>query len=265
MRRRLDVEMVRRGLVSSRNEAQAAISAGLVTVGGAPAEKPSARVSPDEAVAVLKKGRRFVSRGGDKLEAALDAFGVDASGADCLDVGASTGGFTDCLLKRGAARVAALDVGYGQLAWSLRQDPRVIVLERTNVRELAAGMLPLSPKIVAVDVSFISLRIAVPPLSRVVVDGATFLLLVKPQFEAGREAVGRGGVVRDEAVWGSAIEAAASVCSEHALGPQGAIVSPVRGPAGNVEFFLHAVRGAPAGELDVESLVHEGRRLLGAA
>jgi 23S rRNA (cytidine1920-2'-O)/16S rRNA (cytidine1409-2'-O)-methyltransferase len=257
--------MVRRGLVSSRSEAQAAISAGLVTVAGASAAKPSSRVSTDESIAILQPARRFVSRGGDKLEAALDSFGVDPSGVDCLDVGAATGGFTDCLLARGAARVVALDVGYGQLAWSLRQEPRVVVLERTNVRELVPGMLPFSPKIVAADLSFISLRLAVPALSRLVVDGATFLLLVKPQFEAGRESVSRGGVVRDEAAWRSAVESVASVCNDHVLGPRGAIVSPVRGPAGNVEFFLHAVRGAPARELDLESLVLEGRRLLGAA
>jgi len=264
VRRRLDVEMVRQGLVSSRAEARAAISAGLVTVGGAPASKASALVAPDEAVALLAGPRRFVSRGGDKLEAAMDEFGVEAAALECLDAGASTGGFTDCLLQRGAARVVALDVGYGQLAWSLRQDPRVFVLERTNVRELDPEQLPLQPQVVVADLSFIPLRITIPPLARVAGDCATFVLLVKPQFEADRGDVGRGGVVRDEAVWRLALDSVASACRAQGLGPQGAMVSPVRGPAGNLEFFVHAVGGASERELDLDAVVDEGQRILGA-
>jgi 23S rRNA (cytidine1920-2'-O)/16S rRNA (cytidine1409-2'-O)-methyltransferase len=177
-RRRLDAELVRRGLVPTRTEAQEAIRSGLVTVAGTPVAKASSLVPPDAAVHLGGKPRRFVSRGGEKLSAALDRFGVDPGGRDCLDAGASTGGFTDCLLQRGAARVAAVDVGYGQLAWSLREDLRVAVLERTNARDLTPADLPFVPSLVVADLSFISLRLVLPALSEVAAEGADVLLLV---------------------------------------------------------------------------------------
>ena len=244
-RRRVDVELVRRGLVASRSEAQAAIRAGHVLIRGAPASKATTLVDVDEPLALTGPARPYVSRGGEKLAAALDAFGVDPLDRDALDAGASTGGFTDCLLQRGARRVAAIDVGHGQLAWELRTDPRVTVLERTNVRELGPAGLPFVPTIVVADLSFISLRLVVGPLIAVAADGADLTLLVKPQFEAGRELVGRGGVVRDPDVWHDTIEAVADPLRRAGAEPLGVIASPILGPAGNAEFLLHARTGAP--------------------
>jgi 23S rRNA (cytidine1920-2'-O)/16S rRNA (cytidine1409-2'-O)-methyltransferase len=225
-----------------------------VTVRGAQAQKPSTLVAADEPVALLTTPRRFVSRGGEKLDAALDRFGVDVRDRRCLDAGASTGGFTDCLLRRGAAAVIAVDVGYGQLAWELRNDPRVVVLERTNVRDLAADVLPFRPSVVAADLSFISLRLALPRLEAVAERDAEFVLLVKPQFEAGREDVGSGGVVRDPEVWRRVIAEVAEACRGVGLTPRAVMASPLLGPAGNAEFLLHTARGDATG-LDIEGAV----------
>jgi 23S rRNA (cytidine1920-2'-O)/16S rRNA (cytidine1409-2'-O)-methyltransferase len=250
-RRPLDVELVRRGLAETTEDARAAVRAGHVTVAGSPATKSTTMVAPDEPLSVSEP-RPYVSRGGGKLAAALDAFGIDPAGRDCLDVGASTGGFTDCLLQRGARHVVALDVGAGLLAWELRTDPRVTVLERTNVRALVPTMLPYPPSLIAADVSFISLRLAVAPLVGVSADAADLVLLIKPQFEAARAEVGRGGVVRDPVVWRRAIEGIAEASRVAGAAPVGVAVSPVRGPAGNVEFLLHAVAGGEPRSLDVE-------------
>ncbi len=260
-RRRLDAELVRRGLARSRAEAQEAVRAGFVVVGGRPVEKASRLVAPDEPVALLTPARRFVSRGGDKLDAALERFGIEVAGRDCLDAGASTGGFTDCLLRRGARRVVAVDVGYGQLDWSIRTDPRVTVLERTNVRHLSASDLPFAPHVVVADLSFISLRLVVPTLARLARPGADIVLLVKPQFEAGRGAVGRGGVVREPAVWRHAIEGVAEASLGAGATPRAVMPSPIRGPAGNVEFLLHAVEGGASADLDVDAVVEEACRI----
>jgi 23S rRNA (cytidine1920-2'-O)/16S rRNA (cytidine1409-2'-O)-methyltransferase len=261
VRRRLDNELVRRGLAASRTEAADAVRAGLVTVGGRPTPKPATLVDAAEPIELAGPARPFVSRGGEKLAAALDRFEVDPSGLDCLDAGASTGGFTDCLLKRGASRVVAVDVGYGQLEWGLRQDPRVTVVERTNVRELDQEAFPFRPALVTADLSFISLRLAVPALASVATSDARFIFLVKPQFEAGREEVGRGGVVRDPVVWLRVMEDVAGACRAAGISPQGAMASPLLGPAGNVEFFLHGAGGAPETLLDLEAVVQEGRAL----
>lgn len=265
MRRRLDAEVVRRRLFRSRTEAGDAIRAGLVTVRGVPVTKPATLVGEHEPVESRGSPRRFVSRGGEKLEAALDRFGVDARDRGCLDAGAATGGFTDCLLRRGAVRVVALDVGYGQLAWTLRTDPRVVVIERTNVRDLTVDILPFRPDLVVADLSFISLGLAVPALAGVARPGATFVLLVKPQFEAGRADVGKGGVVRDADVWLRAIRHVADACRRCEVAPLGVMACPVPGPAGNVEFFLHAALGADERPLATEEAVAEGRGLVGAA
>jgi 23S rRNA (cytidine1920-2'-O)/16S rRNA (cytidine1409-2'-O)-methyltransferase len=264
-RRRLDTELVRRGLAASRAEAQVAIREGKVTIGGAPAAKASTLVDAAEPVALVAPARRFVSRGGEKLEAALVRFGIDPAGRRCLDAGASTGGFTDCLLQRGARHVVAVDVGYGQLAWSIRSDERVSVLERTNVRDLGAGHLPYAPDLVVADLSFISLRLVVPALATVSAGGADLVLLVKPQFEAGPAELGSGGVVRDPGVWRPAVERVAATAAEHGLGPLAVMASPLRGPAGNVEFPIHLRKGHPPGSLDVDAAVDEGRRVAGAA
>lgn len=257
MRRRLDLELVRRGLVASRNEAREAILAGRVLVAGRPADKPGSLVARDEPVVLSGPPRPYASRAGEKLAAALDRFGIDPAGRWCLDAGASTGGFTDVLLRRGAAHVAAVDVGYGQLAWDLRNDPRVSVLERRNVRDLQASDLPGTPDLVVADLSFISLTKVVDPLVSVAEDGADLVLLVKPQFEAGRDEVGRGGVVRDPATWARVIERVAASCRDAGAGPLAVMPAAVRGPKGNVEFPLHARKGHPGRALDIQAALRE--------
>lgn len=237
-RARLDRELVRRGLVDSRQVARAVIGAGRVTVDGAPASKPAAMVTPAQQLAVTGTARRWVSRGGDKLDGALDALGLDVAGRVCLDAGASTGGFTDVLLARGAAAVIAVDVGYGQLAWRLRTDPRVVVVERTHVRDLTVDQLDgHRPELVVVDLSFISLSAVLAPLRALLGDGVDWCCLVKPQFEVGRELVGRG-VVRDADGWEVALDRVRDAVEAAALTVAGGTVSPLPGPAGNIEFFL---------------------------
>jgi 23S rRNA (cytidine1920-2'-O)/16S rRNA (cytidine1409-2'-O)-methyltransferase len=267
-RRRLDAELVRRGLAASRTEAQAAVRGGKVTVHGRPAAKPSTLVDPADPVELVAPTRRFVSRAGEKLDAALARFGFDAADRRCLDAGASTGGFTDCLLRRGASHVVAVDVGYGQLAWSLRTDERVTVLERTNVRELGPVHLPYAPDLVTADLSFISLSLVVPALAGVAAERADLVLLVKPQFEAGPKRVGRGGVVRDADGWRDAISGVVRACEDAGLAPRAVMASPLPGPAGNVEFPLHAVKGEDADpgrdRPDVDAAIDEARRI-GAA
>lgn len=264
-RRRLDAELVRRGLVASRTEAHVAVRSGLVLVAGRAVEKPSMLVASSEPVELLRPPRRFVSRGGEKLDAALDRFQLEPAGRDCLDAGASTGGFTDCLLSRGAARVVAVDVGYGQLAWSLRRDPRVLVLERRNVRDLRPADLPFTPDLLVADLSFISLALVVPTLADLAAEGADAVLLVKPQFEVGRAEVGRGGVVRDATSWRRAVERVAQAGAAAGFAPVNVMASPLPGPAGNVEFLLHAREGPGSADLDVEEALEEGATLVGAS
>ena len=254
---------MRRGLATSLDEARRAVSAGLVTVGHVPATKAETLVAADVPLAVAVSHDGFVSRGGDKLDAALSAFEIDPSGLRCLDAGASTGGFTDRLLWGGAAHVVALDVGYGALAWELRTDARVTVLERMNVRALSPADLPYAPELVTADLSFISLRSVLDALVLVSSPLASFVLLVKPQFEAGRTEVGRGGVVRDAAVWRRVLAEVIAAAEGCGLGPLGAIPSPIRGPAGNVEFLLHLRRGAQPLALDLAAVVAAGEAIAG--
>ena len=263
-RRRLDAELVRRGLVSTTTEAADAVRNGLVLVSGRSADNPSTLVDPAEPLVMTRADSPFVSRGGEKLEAALERFGIDVSGLRCLDAGASTGGFTDCLLRRGAEHVIAVDVGYGQLAWSLRTDPRVTLLERTNVRDLKPETLAFAPDVVVADLSFVSLRSVVPALARLAGFGTRFVLLVKPQFEVGRDRVGPNGVVRDARAWRDAIEGVAEAGARVGLTALGAIASPVLGPAGNVEFPLFAAEGAAAVPFDASDAIVEGERLVSA-
>ncbi len=239
-RRRLDDELLRRGLATDREDALRALRGGLVTVRGSPVRNAASMVAPDEPVDRVGEPDPYVSRGGEKLEAALARFAVEVVGVDALDAGASTGGFTDCLLRHGAARVISVDVGYGDLAWSLRSDPRVHILERTNIRDLRPDAIPFRPTLVVADLSFISLRTVVPSLAQVAGEPATFVMLVKPQFEAPRRDVPVGGVVRDPAVWRGVLEDVAGSCRSVGLEPRGLIPSPLLGPAGNVEFFLAA-------------------------
>jgi 23S rRNA (cytidine1920-2'-O)/16S rRNA (cytidine1409-2'-O)-methyltransferase len=234
VKKRLDVVLVERGLAESRAQAQALVLAGRVHG----YDKPGTQVE-DDAELELEESPRYVSRGGDKLAHALDAFGVDLAGRDCLDVGASTGGFTDVLLQRGAARVIALDVGYGQLHERLRADPRVTVLERTNARELRA--LPFAPEFVVCDVSFISVRLALPPALALARPRWEAVVLVKPQFEAGRAEVRKGGVVRDPAVRARVVREVADAAVAWGGETAGVVDSGLPGPKGNREVFLHLV------------------------
>lgn len=238
-RRRLDSELVRRGLARSREQARELIEAGSVSVRGQRAAKPATMVEMADPVLVDETAADgYVSRGAHKLLGALVAFPqVDVTGRDCLDAGASTGGFTQVLLERGAARVLAVDVGYGQLAWSLRTDERVAVMDRTNVRSISVQDVPFRPSLVVSDLSFIPLELVLPALADVVLPGSDLLLMVKPQFEVGREAVG-DGVVRDPALRISAVSGVAACAEDLGLSIHGVAASPLPGPSGNVEYFL---------------------------
>jgi 23S rRNA (cytidine1920-2'-O)/16S rRNA (cytidine1409-2'-O)-methyltransferase len=242
---------VRRGLVPSRERAREEIAAGRVTVGGAPALTPARLVQPGDPVLLGDGGGRFVSRGGDKLAAALDTFAIEVTGREALDAGASTGGFTDCLLQRGAARVTAVDVGKGQLHERLRRDPRVRVVEGTNVRHLTLASLsrPDEPfDLVVADLSFISLRLVAGALVAVSRPGADLVLLVKPQFEAGRREADRGrGVIADPAVWRRALDEVGAAFAGAGAAMMGLMVSPLLGAKGNVEFLVHLVAGGAGG------------------
>ena len=262
-RMRLDAELVRRGLARSREQAGELVAAGRVTVAGQRAAKAATQVSRDAPISVADTGDPgYVSRGGHKLAGALAAFvpaGLAVTGRDCLDTGASTGGFTDVLLRAGAAHVVAADVGYGQLAWSLRTDPRVTVLDRVNVRTLE-GVSPV-PGLVVADLSFISLTLVLPALAACAAPDADFVLLVKPQFEVGKGRVGAGGVVRDPADRADAVRKVAAAAARLGLGVLGVTASPLPGPAGNVEYFLWLRRGAPPLDDDqLERAIKEGPR-----
>jgi 23S rRNA (cytidine1920-2'-O)/16S rRNA (cytidine1409-2'-O)-methyltransferase len=241
---RLDQLLVSRGLFPSRERAQAAVMAGEVRVGGRPAAKPGTRVDPKSDLEVTGGPPAYVSRGGLKLEKALQEFGVDLAGQTVLDVGASTGGFSDCALKQGAARVYAVDVGYGQLAWSLRQDPRVVSLERLNIRNLKSRDLQEGqPDLAVVDVSFISLLKVFPVLKDL--DIPAVIALIKPQFEAGRGQVGRGGVVRDPDIHRRVLEEVAAGARSAGYHLQRLTYSPIKGPRGNIEYLALFHRNPP--------------------
>ena len=250
-RERLDLALVERGLAASREQARARILAGDVVVDGQVAAKPGVLIV-GSAVLEVRAAPAFVSRGGEKLAHALARFGVAVADRVALDAGASTGGFTDCLLQRGARRVYAIDVGYGQLDWRLRQNPRVVVMERTNLRQL--GALPEPVDLATLDLSFISLRLVLEVVRRLLQPSGEVVALVKPQFEAGRGQVGRGGVVRDPAVHRAVLAEVLGWAGSHGFGVRGLTASPLRGPAGNVEFLAHLARQdagvAPASDDD---------------
>lgn len=249
-RRRLDAELVRRGLARSRDHAARLVSDGRVRVAGRPASKPATAVTTGDPILVIEEDGpdEFVSRGGHKLAGALDTFaaaGLAVAGKRCLDAGASTGGFTDVLLRRGAAHVVAVDVGYGQLAWALQQDDRVSVHDRTNVRDISADVIGSPVDLVVADLSFISLTIVLGALIACAKSDADLVLMVKPQFEVGKHRVGKGGVVRDPALRAEAVRTVAEAASTHGLGVLGVTASPLPGPSGNVEYFLWLRAGAP--------------------
>ncbi len=239
MKQRIDKLLVERGLVESREKGQRLVMAGQVLVNGHPFSKAGHQVADDVEI-IVKAQERFVGRGGEKLQAAFDNFPLQAEGKGCLDIGASTGGFTDCLLQHGAARVVAVDVGKGQLHWKLRQDDRVTVIDKTNARYLAPDDLPFAPELIVVDVSFISLTRILPAAIGVMAEGAELVTLIKPQFEAGREQVAKGGVVKDEAVRRQVVDRIRAFGEDElGLTCRGVCESPICGPAGNVEFLVH--------------------------
>ena len=257
VRRRLDIELVRRGLAESRESAQSLIEAGLVAVANVVATKAARRTAPDEAIELVGPPPRYVSRGGIKLEAALDAFGLDVEGWPAIDVGASTGGFTDCLLQRGVPTVVSIDVGYGQLHERLRGDARVTVRERVHIRDCAPADVGGPVPLVVVDLSFISLSSVLDALLALLDDGGRIVALVKPQFEAGRADADRGrGVIRDPAVWRRVLIALRSDVEARGAAMMGLMISPITGAQGNVEFFALIERSpsAPGPRVDDDAI-----------
>jgi len=232
--------------VPSRAAARTAIEDGQVKVGDVPVPKPATLVDHATSVSVVGEVRRFVSRGGEKLAGALETFDIDVADVRCIDVGASTGGFTDCLLQRGAASVVAVDVGYGQLAWSVAQDERVTVVDRTNIRHADPVALGAPFDVVVADLSFISLRTVAPAIASLGTNGSVYVLLVKPQFEVGRSDIGKGGIVRDAAAVERAVSAVVAELDSVGLGARAAVPSSIKGAKGNQEFLLYTVYGAPS-------------------
>ena len=242
MKKRLDILVTERGLAESREKAKALIMAGDVYVDQQKADKPGDLYPEEAPIEVRGKGLKYVSRGGLKLEKAMAEFPISLSGLVCMDVGASTGGFTDCMLQNGAKKVYAVDVGYGQLAWSLRTDPRVVNLERTNARHLSQEQVPEPIDFFSVDVSFISLSLILPAVRPLLAENARAVCLIKPQFEAGREKVGKKGVVRDPAVHQEVIEKVLGFALENGYSVLGLTFSPVKGPEGNIEYLAYLQR-----------------------
>lgn len=238
MKKRLDVELVDRGLVQSRERAKVVIMEGLVYVNGQKSDKAGTPVKEDDRIEVRGETLRYVSRGGKKLEKAMQVFPVVLEGCTCMDIGASTGGFTDCMLQNGAVKVYAVDVGYGQLAWSLRTNERVVNLERTNIRYITEEQVPQPVDFISVDVSFISLTLVLPVAHRLLKDGAQMVCLVKPQFEAGKDKVGKKGVVRDPQIHREVIRKVIDCAAELGFWVRGLDFSPIKGPEGNIEYLL---------------------------
>ena len=236
-KQRADVALVERGLCESRSKAQASIMAGEVYVGTRRIDKASEIIKPEDDLHLKGQGSKYVSRGGLKLEKAIASFGADLTGLVCMDIGAATGGFTDVCLQNGAAHVYAIDVGYGQFAWKLRNDPRVTLMERTNARTLTPEMLPLHPTVTVMDVSFISIRLILPVAAQLMGENGVFYTLIKPQFEAGPERVGKKGVVRDPKVHMDVLQEIVDFCPTMGWQVQQLDYSPIKGPEGNIEFL----------------------------
>ena len=255
-KKRLDVYLFENGMAESREEARALIMSGCVFVDGQRSDKPGNQVTPDKNVEIRGQTLEFVSRGGLKLKKALAYFNVSPEGFTCADCGASTGGFTDCLLKNGAKKVYAVDVGYGQLAWSIRSDERVVVLERTNVRYLTREQIPEELDLATIDVSFISLKLVLPAVFGLLKGRGEVLCLIKPQFEAGREKVGKKGVVREASTHVEVIKAFLKNAEEAGFSVLGVTYSPIRGPEGNIEYLGHLRKGpGETAEIDAEAIV----------
>jgi 23S rRNA (cytidine1920-2'-O)/16S rRNA (cytidine1409-2'-O)-methyltransferase len=260
MKTRLDAELVRRGLVRSRELAAELISNKSVLVSGIPATKAATQVDAQTSITLKDEGEKFVSRGGFKLSGALDHFPkIEISGKNILDAGASTGGFTDVLLRRGAKKIFAVDVGYGQMAWELQSNPKVKVLDRVNIRNISPQIIDQPVEVVVADLSFISLKLVLPALKSVAKKDADFLLMVKPQFEVGKENLGAGGVVRENALRKAAVSDVANHAFSLGLGCLGVVASDLPGPSGNVEYFLWLKENAPALlEVDLDNAIAHG-------
>lgn len=262
---RLDVELVNRGLVESREKGRALIMAGAVYVDGQKAFKAGDKVKDGMNIEVRSAGMPYVSRGGYKLEKSLKVFPVNLEGKVCADIGASTGGFTDCMLQNGATKVYAIDVGYGQLAWKLRSDERVVNMERTNIRYLDFSLIEYDVDFISIDVSFISLRLVLPVAYELLRDGGELVALIKPQFEAGREEVGKKGVVRDSNVHMSVIENISQFAHSTGFSLKGLDFSPIKGPEGNIEYLLYLAKdgqNTPFGnDISIEKTVSESHEM----
>ena len=256
-KQRLDQYLVEQGLVPSRSMAQSVIMAGEVYINGQKASKAGEAVTGEEQIELRGKTLQYVSRGGLKLEKAMQVFPIDIAGKICMDIGASTGGFTDCMLQNGASKVYSIDVGYGQLAWKLRQDSRVVNLERTNIRYVTEEQVPDAVDFFSVDVSFISLKLVLPVAFSLLQEQGQGVCLIKPQFEAGREKVGKKGVVRDPAVHMEVIENVLEFTKEIGFSVLGLDFSPVRGPEGNIEYLMYVGKQGENKEFDIPGLVKE--------
>ena len=254
IKERLDVLLVQRGLSSSRERAKADIMSGLVYVAGQRVDKAGTSVPEDAEIELRGSSLAFVSRGGLKLEKALDTFGVTPNGKICVDCGASTGGFTDCMLKRGAEKVYAIDVGYGQLAWSLRSDERVVVMERTNIRYVTHEQVPDEIQLAVIDVSFISLRIVLPAVKALLAPNGEIVCLIKPQFEAGKEKVGKKGVVRDISVHKEVLRDFVANAEALGFGVKGITFSPIKGPEGNIEYLGWLQQDGVSNPIDTDAI-----------
>ncbi|MBQ3404951.1 MAG: TlyA family RNA methyltransferase [Oscillospiraceae bacterium] len=262
-KKRIDILLVDMGLCDSREKARARIMSGDVYIDGQRALKPGQNVDESSRVELTGGKPEFVSRGGYKLDKALRDFDVSPEGKICIDCGASTGGFTDCLLKNGAVKVYSVDVGYGQLAWSIRTDPRVVVMERTNIRHVTREQIPDEPELAVIDVSFISLRLVLPVVNALLRDKGTVLCLIKPQFEAGRENVGKNGVVRDRKVHIQVLEDFLSNAHDAGFYIQNLTYSPIKGPKGNIEYLAHLISGEGEDFIpDIVELVDRSHREL---
>ena len=258
---RLDVLLVERGLAESRERAKAIIMSGSVFIGGTRADKPGMQVTYDAEI-MIREGLAYVSRGGLKLEKGLKFFNVSPEGKVCIDCGASTGGFTDCLLKNGARLVYAVDVGYGQLAWSIRNDPRVVIMERTNIRNVTADMFDVRPELAVIDVSFISLALVLPVVHGLLTEDGEVLCLIKPQFEAGREHVGKKGVVRDRQTHMDVLREFLHNAQRSGFSIKGLTFSPVKGPEGNIEYLGLLGYSGTDEDIDIGAVVEESHLLL---
>ncbi len=262
MKERLDILLTERGFFSSREKAKTSIMAGIVTVDGTVCDKPGTKIDTEAEIAVKEAACPYVSRGGLKLEKAIEVFGIDLSGANAADIGASTGGFTDCMLQNGASHVTCIDVGYGQLDWKLRNDPRITNMEKTNVRYLDTEAMGQNMDFISIDVSFISLKLVLPVAEKLLKEDGCAVALVKPQFEAGRSQVGKKGIVRDPAVHLDVLRRVQDFAAECGMFPAGLDYSPVTGTGGNIEYLLFMKKKLCDNVIDAEEVVKRSHEAL---